>query len=163
VHAHLLSHAGNAQPRQSSRGTGCVQCTEEFQRPVLGAFAHRDACGGAIGQHQRFRQAAVFEDVQTVGEQSRRIIRPVTLPGRRGEQRGQHATETIAAPQLGLGTGEDWTQKPVGQKDLPFPQVAETGQQFAPASDMADAIAQVARRRLLQAMDAHAPARQRAD
>ena len=151
VQAHLVGQARDAQARQLAGDADRIERAEQVERAVLGAVGAGDAGDGPKAEQHRLGQAAALDHVEPVREQLGGLLRLLALPQRRGEQARQHAGERRAPAELALGTREGRPQQLLGEQHLAFPQVREADDEFAPAADVAERRAEVARRRLLLA------------
>ena len=66
------------------------------------------------------------------GQQRRRLVQPVALVYSDGQQRRQHAGLRMAPAKIGLGALQRRPQRFLAEQHLPFPYIAETGEELAP-------------------------------
>jgi hypothetical protein len=95
MHAHLLAQAGDAKARQLAGDTDRVERAQQLECPVLGALGAGDSRHRPVAEQHGFGEGAALQHVEAVREQVAGT-RVVALPGRRGEQRRDHAGERAA-------------------------------------------------------------------
>ncbi|EDT42252.1 hypothetical protein BamMEX5DRAFT_1941 [Burkholderia ambifaria MEX-5] len=138
VNAHLLGETCDRQPRQPARDAHRVERLEQVDRAMLAAAQQRDARGRPIAEQHGVGRARVLEHVEPVREQRGGLVDAIGLVGDRRAHRSQHAGQRMAAPEVGFRARECRRQRVVREPDLAFAQVAQAGDQLAPARDVAE-------------------------
>ncbi|ARF84869.1 uncharacterized protein BCN122_I1482 [Burkholderia cenocepacia] len=138
VNAHLLGKARDRQARQPAGNAHRVERLQRIDRAMLDAAQQRDARGRAIAEQHGVGRARVFEHVEPVREQRGGLVDAIGLVRERRAHRREHAGQRMAPPEVGFRARQRRRQHVVREPDLAFAQVAQAGDQLAPARDVAE-------------------------